>query len=233
MKLAVMQPYLFPYIGYFQLISAVEKFVILDDVAFIKRGWINRNQILLNNKPHLFSVPLEKVSQHKTIKQTKISYDTNWQSNLLKTFEQAYKKAPSFLPVMELVSSVINRKYIYISEMALRSIKEICEYLGIETTIIDSSEVYQNNELKGESRIVDICLHENVSMYINSAGGRELYKIENFKQHGIEFRFIKVLPHSYKQFGNSFEPFLSVIDILMFNDKLKAKGLLEQYTLET
>jgi len=232
MKLAVMQPYLFPYIGYLQMINAVDKFVVLDDVTFIKRGWINRNQILLNYKPHLFTVPLVKASQNKIIKQTKISYDPNWQSNLLKTLEQAYKKAPFFSPVMEIVSSVISKKYTYISEMALCSIKKTCGYLGIETTIIDSSEIYRNEALKGESRIIDICLRENVSMYINTANGKELYQAENFERHNIELRFINVLPHTYKQFGNSFEPFLSVIDILMFKNKAEIIELLEEYALE-
>lgn len=230
MKLAVMQPYIFPYIGYFQLINAVEKFVILDDVNFIKRGWINRNQILLNNNPYLFTIPLEKISQNNTIKQTKISYATNWQSNLLKTLEQAYKKAPLFYPVMELVSSAINEKYVYISELAVRSIKEICEYLNIGTTIIDSSEIYQNNYLTGENRIVDICLRENASVYINAAGGRELYRTENFKQHNIELKFINTLSHSYKQFGKPFQPFLSIIDVIMFNDKHETKEMLNLYT---
>ena len=233
MKLAVMQPYLFPYIGYLQMINAVNKFVILDDVAFIKRGWINRNHILLNNKSHLFTVPLVKVSQNKIIKETKISYDRNWQSSLLKTLEHAYKKAPFFSPVMEMVSSVINQKDVYISEMALNSIKKTCGYLGIETTIINSSELYQNDTLKSENRIIDICLRENVSMYINAMNGRELYRAENFKRHNIELRFINALPQSYKQFGNSFEPSLSVIDILMFKDKIEVKELLEHYTLET
>ena len=232
MRLAVMQPYLFPYIGYFQVLNAAEKFVILDDVTFIKRGWINRNQILLNGKPHLFSVPLVKASQNRAIKQTKILYETNWQANLLKTLEQAYKKAPLFSPVMEMVSSVISRKYVYISDMALDSVKETCAYLDIRTAIVDSSEIYQNDTLKGEDRIIDICLRENASMYINTAGGRELYRAENFERHNIKLRFINFLPLTYKQFGDSFEPFLSVIDVLMFKEKLEVKELLERYTLE-
>ena len=231
MKLAVMQPYIFPYIGYFQLIRSVDKFVFLDDVNFIKRGWINRNRILLGEKSFLFTIPLNKISQHTPINQTEISHDTDWQSKLLKTFEQAYKKAPQFMPVMEIISPILRGKYKYISELAVSSVKAVSNYLTIETKFTDSSEIYRNNELKGENRIIDICLKEKTSIYINAAGGRELYEPENFDRKGIELRFINSAPCIYRQFGMDFQSNLSIIDVLMFNERDDVRNFLGNYTL--
>lgn len=107
MKLAIMQPYFLPYIGYFQLINAVDTFVLLDDVNYINKGWINRNQLLLNGKAHLFTLPLQKASQNKLINQLELSNETKWKDKLLKTIETAYKKAPQFHLVFPLISQIL------------------------------------------------------------------------------------------------------------------------------
>src|SRR5208283_1135183 len=123
MKLAIMQPYLFPYLGYFQLIAAVDKFVLYDDVAFIKQGWVNRNQILLHGKPHLFSVPLQGASSNKTIRDTLVSFHEypRWKDKFLKTITLAYSKAPQFEPTRSLLSDVIDSNFGNIGELAWRS----------------------------------------------------------------------------------------------------------------
>ena len=106
MKLAIMQPYIFPYIGYFQLINAVDKFVIRDDVNFIMRGWINRNRILVNDSDSLFSIPVEKASQN-TLTSDCVLADLRVTGKLLKSIEHYYKKATTFKYCIEVLFSVL------------------------------------------------------------------------------------------------------------------------------
>src|SRR5689334_464160 len=146
MKLGIMQPYIFPYIGYFQLVNSVERFVLYDDVAFIKQGWINRNQILLNGESHMFTVPIKNASSFTTIAQTKINGNLyeGWRNKFLKTMQQAYAKAPYYADVCNLVSNVFNAKCETISELAARSIVDTCIYLGVNTEFVLTATGYGN-----------------------------------------------------------------------------------------
>ncbi|MDP5140076.1 MAG: WbqC family protein, partial [Spirosomaceae bacterium] len=212
-----MQPYIFPYIGYFQLINAVDKFVIYDDVNFIKRGWIHRNNILVNNSANMFTVPLSKPSQNNLINEVELGDLTSWKEKFLKTTEQSYKKAPHFETVFSLLERTFSSGETYIGKLALRSIQEVCFYLEISTEIESSSEVYGNPELKGQERILDICLKEKAEHYINPTGGRELYSKNLFAENGVKLNFIQSEKVIYPQFKNEFVPWLSIIDVLMFN----------------
>ncbi|MHA1342183.1 MAG: WbqC family protein [Promethearchaeota archaeon] len=231
MKLAVMQPYLFPYIGYFQLINAVDKFVILDDVNFIKRGWINRNYILVNGKKNLFTVPLEKASQNKLIKDTYVVSDTKWKINFLKTIKFSYSRAPYFKNIYPIIQIIINNKENNLSKFIYYSLIKINEYLNIKTKIVPSSEIYRNNHLKGQYRILDICKKEKANHYINPPGGQQLYERALFEKNGIKINFIKTNYFFYKQFNNEFVPNLSILDILMFNSKERIYQFLKEYRL--
>jgi hypothetical protein len=232
MKLAIMQPYFFPYIGYFQLIAAVDKFIIYDDVNFINRGWINRNNLLINGKAGLISVPLNGASQNKRIKDIAPVSDQKWRITLLKTIEQNYKKAPHFDVVYPMLIKVIDTNASTISEFNYQGINAVCTYLGISTTLIPSSELYANNELKGQYRILDICLKEKAHHYINPSGGMELYNREVFSNEGISLSFIKSELPRYNQFGFEFIPALSIIDVVMFCEpKYIKESLLKAYGL--
>lgn len=231
MKLAIMQPYIFPYIGYFQLIRSVDKFVMLDDVSYINKGWINRNNILVNGKANLFSIPLKDASQNKLINEIDILQDGKWQSKFLKTLTLSYKKAASFENVYSLIEEIINSPESNISAFNHNAIVKIVNYLSIDTAIVSSSSVYNNQNLKAQNRIIDICLQEKASVYINPAGGVDLYNKEDFKQQGIEFHFIKSGDVTYNQFKNEFVPWLSIIDLLMFNTLEKMDEILNQYEL--
>jgi hypothetical protein len=230
-KIAVMQPYLFPYIGYFQLLNAADKFVILDDVNFIKKGWINRNKILVNNEPAYFTIPLVKSSQNKLIKDIAISYENNWQEKFLKTIERSYSKAPFFEVAYNLISKIILRDENKISDLIYFSLMDIKEYLCLKTDIVKSSGVYNNSEFKGEERIIDICLKENSEYYVNPIGGIELYSKNSFSEKGICLNFIKTNKIEYQQFGNEFFDSLSIIDVLMFNHKEKVLEFLNEYEI--
>lgn len=233
MKVAVMQPYIFPYIGYFQLINAVDKFVFYDDVNFIKKGWINRNRILVNSNDFVFTVPLNKVSQNNLINETLINAENfeKWKQKFIQTLTESYKKAPFFRQTYELVDFILSKNYQTISELASESVKLISNYIGIETVFLNSSETYHNKGLEKQTRLIDICRLENANHYINALGGQELYKKEDFSKQGIKLDFIKSLPVEYKQFNEKFVPWLSIIDVMMFNSQEEIQNLLTKYEL--
>ena len=233
MTLAIMQPYFLPYIGYMQLMSAVDTFVLYDDVAFINRGWVNRNRLLINGQEHLFTVPLKDASQNKRINEVMIANDPKWRSKLLKTIEQGYRKAPFYQPVMPLTEKIINFTTDSIADLVYFSLLELNQYLGLTTRLVQSSTVYNNADLKAQERILDICRQEKASQYINPIGGTDLYDKPTFAQAGMELSFIKALKTEYPQVNNrnEFIPWLSIIDVLMMNDVPTVNTMLGAYEL--
>ena len=231
MKLAVMQPYLFPYIGYFQLINAVDKFVILDDVHYIKKGWINRNRILVNNKEYLFTVPVKSISQNKLINELYLVEEERWKKDLVRTINFNYKNAPFFSDIILLISKIINSNEQNLSKYILNSLQLLNRYMKINTEVITSSSIYGNSWLKGQDRILDICKQENADIYLNAIGGSELYSREEFIRNGINLKFLKSLKIVYSQYETQFLPWLSIIDVMMFNPKEKIRAFLDQYEL--
>lgn len=230
-----MQPYLFPYIGYFQLIKAVDKFVIYDDVNFIKQGWINRNNILVQGKACLFTVPLKNQSSFSKINEVfvnKVFYDS-WRKKILKTIEQSYKKAPFFKEVYHLIDCILDfdSEDVDISTLARNSLLDIAKYLKIDTEFVFSSTIYKNEDLSGKYRVIDICKKENAVHYINPIGGQVLYEKSFFRNKGLELSFIKTLPVDYVQFDNNFVPWLSIVDVLMFNSIEEVNNLLDRFEL--
>ena len=231
MRVSIMQPYFFPYIGYFQLIANSDVFVIYDDVNFIKKGWINRNTILVNNTPYLFSIPLQNVSQNKLINEIFISDLDKWKTDLLKTISFSYKKAPFYQDVYPLIEKIISFDELNLALYIQNSLQNLCEYLNVNTKLIMSSEIVKNNDLRGENKIIDICLQLGANQYINAIGGIELYTQENFQVKNIDLKFIKSENIIYKQFKNEFKPWLSIIDVIMFNSVEDTKMLLNKFEL--
>lgn len=233
MKLAIMQPYLFPYIGYFQLINAVDKFVVYDDVNFIKQGWINRNSVLINEKPFLFTVPLKNQSSFLKINETQIngSLYSSWALKFLRSLEQGYRKAPFYDEVFPIIKSVFDLQDFQIASMAVKSLKLVSEYLEFETVFETSSSKYNNHHLSSQERVLDICKKEEASHYINLSGGMDLYSRQDFYEKGIELQFIKSGKIIYSQFKNEFVPNLSIIDVLMFNEKSSVREIINNYEL--
>lgn len=233
MKLAVMQPYLFPYLGYYQLINAIDKFVVYDDVSFIKQGWINRNRILLNGVSHIFTVPIKNISSFKNINETEIDVNNfrHWKSKFYKTLSSAYYKAPHYNEIKALIEAVFDSPAQTINEMASESILKIAEYLNLPVNFVLTSSIYNNSSLKGQERVLDICFQEKASVYINAAGGSELYSKKTFADNGICLKFISSETVKYQQFLEPFVPHLSIIDVLMFNSKDKVNTFLNCYEL--
>ncbi|MFN4999643.1 MAG: WbqC family protein [Akkermansiaceae bacterium] len=230
-KIAVMQPYLFPYIGYFQLVNEVDTFVCFDDVHFIKKGWINRNNVLLNGAPKLFTFSLSKISQNKLINEHDFADFDNTKKDFMKLIEQSYEKSPQYGDIIKLLERILNVNVVKISNFIAHSLKEICIYLDIQTKIINSSDLEKNNALPAQERIIEIIEKCGGNHYINAIGGKTLYDGEAFSKKDIRLSFIQTKPIKYTQFGDVFTPNLSIIDLLMFNTKDDMNYLLQQYEL--
>jgi hypothetical protein len=230
-KIAVMQPYLFPYIGYFHLIKAVDEFVIFDDVNFIKKGWINRNNILLNNAAYMWTLPLISASQNKLINEIEILSDEKEISKLLKLFKSAYSKAKNFDEVYGLIENIFSYENKNLAKFIGNSLQKICEYLEIKTKFTYSSDVKKDSALKGGDKIIAVCKSQNSSRYFNAIGGMELYSKDEFKKDGVDLFFVKSKPVQYKQFSNDFVPWLSIIDVMMFCDKAEIQNMLNSYEI--
>lgn len=227
-----MQPYLFPYIGYFQLINAVDTFVIHDDVQYIKGGWINRNRIQINKKDHLFTLSLRRDSSLKNINTRQFSDEFNKEKiHLLTVLKNNYIKAPYFLDTFNLLSNLFDYKEKNISLFIANSLKQICEYLEIKTSFYFSSELNKNNELKGQSRVLDICRLLKADIYINPIGGKAIYVKEEFKRNNISLFFLHTKDITYQTKDRFTLPNLSIIDVMMFNSVNKIRDLLRSYEL--
>lgn len=216
MKLGVMQPYFMPYVGYFQLMAAVDKYVIFDDVNYIKRGWSARNNILVNGQKHLFNIAVEGGSQNNLYTQVKVIDDF---SKLRKTLEMAYKKAPYYNETMNILEQVFAYEDKRFNHFMRNSYSIILDYLGIETEFLFSSDLSNDKNLKGKDKILDICIILGANEYYNAIGGQELYNRQEFDDNGIKLGFVEPTLEPYPQLSKEFLPGLSIIDMLMMNSK--------------
>lgn len=230
MKLGIMQPYFLPYIGYFQLLNAVDKYVIYDNIQYTKKGWINRNRILQNGKDVLISIPLEKDSDYLDIRERRISGSFD-KKKLLNQIKESYRKAPYFEEVMPLVEGIISFEEENLFLYILNSVCRIADYLGIDTEIVVSSTLDIDHGLKGQDKVLAICKELQATDYYNAIGGQELYSTEGFKRENIELHFLSTNPIEYSQFRNEFVPWLSMLDVLMFNPVDEIKKMLNDYKL--
>lgn len=231
MKIGIMQPYFLPYIGYWQLLNAVDTYVIYDDVNFIKGGWINRNRILINNEVKLFNIQMKGASPNKLINQIELADNTIWKKKILRTIENNYKKAPYFIDVFPVLEKIINYDNNNLALYLKNSLEIICNYLGIKTKLVLSSDIKKNNELKAQDKVIHICKLLGADEYYNAIGGQELYCYQDFNDSGIKLSFLKTNDIKYKQFNNEFKSNLSILDILMFNCKDDILEMLLDYDL--
>lgn len=231
MKIGIMQPYFFPYMGYWQLINCVDKYVIYDDVNFINRGWINRNRILINGQSQYFNLPMIGASQNKLINEIEVNTDSQVMGKKMRMLELAYKKAPYYKTVYPIICQIMNCGKRNMAKFLAYSIYVICDYLEIETEIIISSQIDKDNSLKGQDKILDICKILDGNEYYNAIGGRELYSYEAFERYNIKLAFIQTNNIKYKQFDNAFQAGLSIIDVMMFNSVQSIKNMLDDYKI--
>ena len=228
MRLGIMQPYFFPYLGYWQLLANVDKYVVYDDVTYIKGGWINRNNFLINGQKNLLTMQLEKASSYTLIKDIAIKDDF---VKFLKTIEMGYKKAPFFEDIFRLLKDICQCPDKKLGQFLFNSHIKICEYLGIDTELILSSSFEKHTELKGKDKVISICKQLGADEYINAIGGQELYDKKEFAENGIRLNFLQADLREYRQLKNEFVAGLSIIDIMMFNSKEEIKEMLNDFKL--
>ncbi|VWD45373.1 WbqC family protein [Burkholderia lata] len=230
MKVAIMQPYFLPYIGYFQLIEAVDQFVVYDNIKYTKKGWFNRNRFLLNGSDAIFSIPLKRDSDSLDVCEREVAPDYE-PGKLAAQLKGAYARAPYFEHGFELVQSVIAASDTNLFRFISRSIDAVVDRLGIDTRIVVSSSIDTDHSLKGQDRVLAICESLGASTYVNAIGGIDLYSRDDFAARGIDLRFIRSRLVEYRQFGAPFVPWLSIVDLLMFNSAADVKCMLTEYDL--
>ena len=231
-SIAIMQPYLFPYIGYFQLLNSVDLFVLYDDVQYIKGGWINRNKIFDKNGDSYLTFPVKKDSTYLNINQRYFSIMTEPEKNkILRRIEATYRDAPYFDVVSSIIERFLSHENKNVAEAIYFSLETIQQYLGLAFNCVFSSQLPESQGPKGLERVLRICKILDANVYINSPGGQSLYSKEEFQDHGISLHFIKPGPISYKQSTPEFVPNLSMIDVLAFNSIEETRQLIKQYSL--
>jgi hypothetical protein len=224
-----MQPYFLPYLGYFQLIHSADTFVIYDDVNYIKGGWINRNRILGRQADsELITLEVLGASPNKLINEVEVGRN---RQKLLKTIAQRYTRAPQFDAIYPLVSQILAVDESNLTRFLFLQLQLICRYLDIEPTWKLSSDITEDSNFKGQDRVIAICQALGASTYINASGGKSLYSHAAFDEQQLELSFIESKAIEYQQFSDDFVPFLSIVDVLMFNDLEACKSLLREYSL--
>ena len=215
------------------MVHASDVFISLENVSFIKQGWINRNKVILNGSPTLFTVPLLKASSNREICQTRIHPDlySKWQKGFIKSVHQSYSKSINFNSFFFQLKDLLEREYEFINDLALDSIKICMEYLGISSKIYQSSSIEVAAELKGSQRILKFCEKLRASDYINHPGGKDLYSKESFKTNGIDLHFIKSANTPYTQMSQTFHSNLSILDAIFNCSKNELEVLLRNYEL--
>ena len=228
MKLGIMQPYFMPYIGYWQLMAAVDTYVVYDDVNYIKGGWVSRNNILLNGQKHMFTITLNGASPNKLFNEITIKDDFKKFSRLI---ESAYRKAPYYAEVSALLDKIYNYEDKSLGAFMMHSFQVVLDYLDINTKLVLSSTIEKDNDLRGKDKVKHICHLLGADTYYNAIGGQELYDKNDFKADGIDLYFVQTNLTPYVQLGSDFVPGLSMIDVLMFNNPIEVKQLLTNYKL--
>lgn len=216
MKIAIMQPYFVPYIGYFQLIGAVDVFVIYDNIKYTKKGWINRNRIADRFSESVISVPLKAGSDSLDVRERTLA-DTFDDRKFLQKFTGAYSSAPQYPAVIKLLEQIIRSDSRNLFEYVYASLCHICTYAGVTTPFVVSSSIQIDHSLKGKDKVLALCKALGATEYINSIGGIELYDKAEFASHGVELKFIQANEFVYPRMGGVFIPWLSIIDVLMYN----------------
>jgi hypothetical protein len=228
--LGIMQPYFLPYLGYWQLLAAVDRFVVYDNIQYAKKGWINRNRFLRNGTDAFFTVPLKKGSDFLNVVDRSIADDFD-PATLLNPLAAAYRKAPYFDAVFPLVESIVAAAPRHLFEYLHHSLVATARYLDIRTPIVVSSTVPIDHALKGEAKVMALCTALGATRYVNAIGGRELYSAPAFAGRGIELKFIQSRPMAYAQYGQPFVPGLSIVDVMMFNSRDAVRAMLGEYDL--
>lgn len=229
-----MQPYFMPYIGYFQLINAVDEFILFDTPQFIRHGWIERNNILKINGDSIYiKVPLVKHERSTAILDIKINNSINWEEKILAQITHYKKKAPYYNEVTTLLNYSFEFKTESIVKLNYYALKTICDYLNITTPIKIWSEMKVEIESANapDEWALNICKALKADTYYNPEGGLSFFDRSKYKNENIEIKFLRSTEIEYNQFSNNFVPFLSIIDLLMFCSKNEVISMMDKFKI--
>ena len=243
--LGIMQPYFFPYLGYFQLINESKKFILYDKVSFRKESWITRNRILEKGSglTSMIQMPSKNKSSYKLISEMQIDESKSWRKKILNQLFLSYKKSAHFDEVYPMLESCINNKNSMIQEYNSELIKKICTYLEIDTDIVCdnnyATDIERNLEMratknqlhKKTQRVIDLCKFHDMQNYLNPINGTDLYSKEDFKRMGYTLNFIEMSVFNYEQFNHPFTSHLSIIDVLFHLGKSGTISILNQFKI--
>jgi hypothetical protein len=229
-RVVIMQPYFFPYLGYFHLLDSCDTFVFLDNVNYINRGWVNRNQFILSGSPNMFTIPLTGASQNKLINELYIA-DGRWTKSFLKSLEMSYRKTKCFDELIDSLKEVLGDGTGRIADLNQRTTIWSANQLGLTKVFKISSKDFESIEGVGQERIIRICQEESAKSYNNAIGGVDLYNKMDFSKFGIELSFVQSSLNAYPQSVPGFHPGMSILDVLMNNDMNERQTLLKQYIL--
>lgn len=232
MIVSIMQPYFFAYIGYFQLIAQCDIFVFHDDVQYMKGGWVNRNRILQNGSASWITFPVQRGAHDLAINRRTFQLIPDTKCKLLRQIHASYAQAPRFPEVFPFVEEIVACPCSNVADFNINLIKRICDRLGLRTRFVIASQLVPDNQLTGQARVIDLCLRLGATRYVNPVGGLALYQASRFAACGLELAFLKSIESPYPQFsGRPFVPFLSIIDVLMFNSDLDIAAQLARFQL--
>lgn len=235
MKIAIMQPYFFPYVGYISLIKNTEQFILLDEVQFIRHGWIERNRILKQNGDWLYiKVPILKNGQKTLIKNILIDNQKNWKQTILSQLEIYKKISPNYNITVNLIKELFDNEYSDIVSLNRDSLNIICNYLKIDSNIKIYSQLNLNikQPIFADEWALNICQSLGyVTEYWNPIGGEDFFDKSKYQENNIRISFQKVKLEEYNQKNTSFIPGLSIIDVLMFNSIEKIHEMLDNFEL--
>jgi hypothetical protein len=231
MVVAVMQPYFFPYIGYFQLMAACDVFVVLDDVQYIRGGWVNRNRILVNGGPQWITMPVAKADRHHAINKRNYLPDDRLARRLRPRIVGAYRGAPFFDDTMQVVDAVLGCGEANVAAFNTHLLRCVARRLGVDTPVRLASAISRPESLGGQEMVLDLCKRLGASSYVNPIGGLQLYDPARFSQESLTLRFLRSCAPAYPQFRAAPVQALSIIDVMMFNDIEAVRHMLEAYRL--
>lgn len=226
-----MQPYFFPYIGYFQLMNAVDTFVLYDDAQYMKGGWINRNRILVNRAPAWLTLPIHRASLKLPINQRHYALTPNVTDAIKMRLQTCYRKAPAFDVTYPFLCDLFDYADSNVAAFNTNLLVALARELEVTCRFLSSSSINNCKDLKGQAKVIDICHRIGADHYINPIGGLKLYDDAAFSEEGIQLHFLQANPTHYTQFGAEPLPFLSIIDVLMFNSIEQTQTMLGDYRL--
>lgn len=234
MKLGIMQPYFFPYLGYFCLIKHVDLFILLDEVQFIRHGWIERNRIMHPSDGWLYiRVPLNKHNQETKIRDIYINNTENWKQRIFAQLAHYKKIAPFYPDVTRLLEEIFSVDYYDLSHLNKASLKCVCDYLNISTPIKIFSEMELTIEKVSypDDWALNICKALAANEYWNPPGGKSLFDIQKYRNNDVSIKFVNISLTPYFQGSKNFVEGLSIIDVLMFNSREDVIGMLDRFSL--